>query len=61
MSVTTDSKYVPTSFDFPRLKNEFLFYKKMNLDKKFVVKNYDSGGVKIVEFKNTDFFLGETK
>lgn len=59
MSVTADSKYVPTSFDFPRLKNEFLYYKKLNMDKQFIVKNYDSGGIKIVAFKDMDYFLGD--
>lgn len=44
LSVSTHSKYIPVSFEFPRLKNEFLYYSKMDLDKKFVVKNFDNRG-----------------
>lgn len=55
MAVSTQSKYVPVSFEFPRLKNEFLYYQKMDLSKQFVVKNFDNRGVNIVTFDEIDF------
>lgn len=60
-SVSTQSKYIPVAFEFPRLKNEFLYYQKMNLSKKFVVKNFDNRGVKIVDFEEIDFQMGEDR
>lgn len=56
---TAHSKYIPTAFEFPRLKSEFMYYYKMNPEKKFVLKNFDIGGVKIVKYEMVDYQLGE--
>lgn len=61
LAITTESKYIPQAFDFPRLKNEFLYFHKTYQDKKFVVKNFDSRGVKIVNFEEIDFLAEQTK
>lgn len=59
LAISTNSKYIPVAFEFPRLKNEFLYYHKLNVSRKFVVKNFDNRGVKIVKFNDMDFHLGE--
>lgn len=56
--MTSQSKYIPVSFEFPRFKNEFLYHYKLNPHKKFLVKHYDKGGIKAVQFKDIDYFLG---
>jgi hypothetical protein len=61
MGVSTHSKYIPVAFEFPRLKNEFLYYQKMDLSKKFVVKNFDNRGVRILEFEEIDFLMGDDR
>lgn len=61
LAVGTQSKYIPVAFEFPRLKNEFIYYAKINSKAKFVVKNFDNRGVKIVHFKDMDFHLGDKK
>jgi hypothetical protein len=61
LAVTSQSKYVPVAFEFPRLKNEFLYYQKMDIDKKFVVKNFDNRGVQVVQFDEIDFQMGEDR
>lgn len=58
LALTTQSKYIPVSFQFPRLKNEFLYFARTNVDSKFVLKNFDNGGIKIVNFEEIDFQLG---
>lgn len=59
LATTSQSKYIPVGFEFPRLKNEFLYYQKMDLTKKFVVKNFDNRGVQVVSFDEIDFQMGE--
>jgi hypothetical protein len=61
LAISTNSKYVPVAFELPRLKNEFLYYYKMNSSKRFVVKNFDNRGVKIVKYESIDFQLGEER
>lgn len=61
LGLSTQSKYIPVTYEFPRLKNEFLYYHKHNSDSKFIVKNSGSGGVKLINLKKTDFHLGDTK
>lgn len=58
LALTTRSKYIPVSFQFPRLKNEFLYFAMINADRKFIIKNFDNGGIKIVGFEEIDFQLG---
>lgn len=57
LGLSTQSKYVPISFEFPRLKNEFLYFQKQNTKTKFVLKNVTGGDVKIVKFKDMNFNL----
>lgn len=47
MAIFSQSKYIPPSFEFPTLKNEFLYYNKVHPNKYFVAKNNAQGGVKI--------------
>jgi hypothetical protein len=61
LATTSQSKYIPVGFDFPRLKNEFLYYQKLDLSKKFVMKNFDNRGVHIVDFEDIDFPMGESR
>jgi hypothetical protein len=61
LATTSQSKYIPVGFDFPRLKNEFLYYQKLDLSKKFVMKNFDNRGVHIVDFEDIDFQMGESR
>lgn len=57
LGLSTQSKYVPISFEFPRLKNEFLYFQKQNTRTKFVLKNFNGGDVRIAQFKDMNFNL----
>lgn len=61
LAVSTQSKYIPVAFEFPRLKNEFTYYNRVNPDKQFVLKNFANRGVKIVKFEDVNFHLGHQK
>lgn len=54
----TESKYIPVAFEFPRFKNEFLYHHRLNPDKKYLMKHFNEGGMKIVPFDEIDYFLG---
>ncbi|CRK87476.1 CLUMA_CG001277, isoform A [Clunio marinus] len=61
LALSSDSKYIPTAFDLPRLKNEFIYYQRANLSKRFVVKNWHSRGIRIIDVKTMDFQLGQMR
>ena len=61
LAITSQSKYVPVGFEFPRFKNEFLYYMKMDTSKKFVEKNFDNRGVRVVDFEEIDFQMGKDR
>jgi len=58
MSVSTNQRFIPSAFNFPSLKNEFLYYAKIYPTSRFVVKNMDRGGNEIVPFEKIDFRMG---
>lgn len=51
----TKSKYIPQAFQFPSQIDDFKEFIKNNPNKKFVVKNYDNRGVKIVKEEEIDY------
>lgn len=51
----TISKYIPKAFQFPTQIDAFKEYVKENPNKKFVVKNFDNRGVKIVKEHEIDY------
>lgn len=55
LSVSTVSNYIPSSFSFPTLKNEFLYFAKLHPDAMFVRKTYDKTEIKILTFEEVDF------
>ena len=55
LTTTTQSKYIPPAFQFPKMINEFKKFIEINPDIKFVEKNYDNRGVKIVDKKEINF------
>ena len=64
LTTTTDSKYIPAAFEFPRMITQFKDYAQKNPTKKFVEKNYDNRGVKIVnvdqvKYENSNKFVQE--
>lgn len=48
MATSTKSEFVPKGFKFPEQFNEFNIFVEENPDAKFVVKNFDNRGVKVV-------------
>ncbi|KAL7025475.1 hypothetical protein ACKWTF_013490 [Chironomus riparius] len=58
MSVSTTQRFIPSAFNFPSLKNEFLYYAKLFPTNHFVVKNMDRGGIEIVPFEKINFGMG---
>lgn len=58
LSVSTTKTYVPSSFNFPTLKNEFLYYAKVFPETKFVQKSMDKGNVTVVPFEKIHFKMG---
>lgn len=61
LSTSSISKYIPAAFSLPDLKNEFLYYMANYPEKKYVVKNYDNRGVKIIDPSRIDFQLGNER
>lgn len=61
LAMTARSKFIPIAFEFPKLKNEFIYYKKMNPNKKFVIKNFDNRGVKVITHNTIDYDMGQFK
>lgn len=61
LGLSTQSKYVPITFEFPRLKNEFLYFQKQNTRMKFVIKNVKQGEVKMTKFKDMNFNLDDNR
>ena len=64
LTTNTYSKYLPPAFEFPAMIEEFKDYVERNPNKKFVEKNYDNRGVKIVNveevnYKNKNKFVQE--
>ena len=55
LTTNTYSKYLPAAFEFPEMIEEFEEYVVKNPNKKFVEKNYDNRGVKIVNIKDIDY------
>ncbi|CAO1339005.1 unnamed protein product [Diamesa hyperborea] len=55
LTTNTVSKYLPPAFEFPDMIEEFKEYVENNPDKKFVEKNYDNRGVKIVNIKDVNY------
>ncbi|XP_070502903.1 probable tubulin polyglutamylase ttll-15 [Chironomus tepperi] len=58
LSVTTSQRFIPSAFNFPSLKNEFLYYAKLFPKAHFVVKNMDRGGIEILPFEKINFRMG---
>lgn len=55
LTTTRKSKYIPPAFQFPKMIKEFNEFIERNPDSKFVAKNYDNRGVKIVEKSEINF------
>lgn len=55
LTTNTYSKYLPAAFEFPDMTEDFKEYVKYNPNKKFVEKNYDNRGVKIVNIQDIDY------
>ncbi|KAG5668722.1 hypothetical protein PVAND_016649 [Polypedilum vanderplanki] len=58
LSISATSRFIPSSFNFPSLKNEFLYYAKVFPKSKFIVKNMDQGGIEVVPFEKVNINLG---
>lgn len=55
MTTRNKLKYIPPAFQLPIMVNEFKTYIKDNPNKRFVVKNFDNRGVKIVDESEIDY------
>lgn len=55
MTTRNKLKYIPQAFQFPHMVNEFKTYINDNPNKRFVVKNFDNRGVKIVDESEIDY------
>lgn len=55
MTTRNKLKYIPRAFEFPAMVNEFKTYINDNPNKRFVVKNFDNRGVKIVDESEIDY------
>ena len=60
-AINTLSKYIPSAFNFPNLKNEFLYYAKLFPETNFVLKSFDEAEIKIVDFYEVDYGMGPWK
>ena len=58
LAVSTTQRFIPSSFNFPSLKNEFLYFAKIYPHNHFVEKSMDRGGIKIVPFEEINFGMG---
>lgn len=61
LGTSVQSRYIPVSFELPRLKNEFIYFQKNNPNRKYIIKNIEGGGVKMMDTKKVNFNLGNKK
>lgn len=55
--MTTHNKlpFIPAAFEFPRMYDEFKSFAEINPDRKFVIKNGDNRGVKVMSIDKMNF------
>jgi hypothetical protein len=58
LSISTTSRYIPSSFNFPSLKNEFLYFAKVFPQYRYVMKNMDRGGIVMALFEEVNINMG---
>lgn len=58
LAVSSSHPFIPNAFNFPNLKNEFLYFAKLYYERCFIQKNMNNGGIKIVPFDQINFGMG---